>query len=297
MNKIATINIYMEGIESQKPEQRGEILMDKSKLFHGIGFDLIRYKSILEHGILSENAAYEKGVNIKRNFQGYNLNDTVSVTESPSVHKTFTSGAFGTYIRPGISFVIEGIPIDSSIAFRPPPQDIKEDFRSSRISKRASGYIDEAYVIHEIPKENLQGVMIPEDSLDKPLSELPLGLAKMGHNFIENRCRSLITDLAQEIGFSGDITQLEELIKSKEELENSPGYYSEKHNARQKLLEQMDKFMQEYIHKAFVQSTGQKQVTLRDVLKKYTPADMPIYNSDGMPINLNNDKSQDTVQN
>jgi len=45
------------GAEIPKEKQYGEVLRDKSKLFHGVGFDTIRLKSILQHGILSENTA------------------------------------------------------------------------------------------------------------------------------------------------------------------------------------------------------------------------------------------------
>ena len=45
--------------ESPEKKQFGEILKDRSKIFHGIEFDLIRLKRILDNGILSEKAAAE----------------------------------------------------------------------------------------------------------------------------------------------------------------------------------------------------------------------------------------------
>ena len=56
---------------------------------------------------LIEKAASEKGVDITRNYGGYNLSDSISVGESPAVHGTYTFGVFRNYIANGISFVIE----------------------------------------------------------------------------------------------------------------------------------------------------------------------------------------------
>jgi len=64
-----------EKFPSQIPEQEpcyGKILFDRSKYFHGIGFDFLRLKSILEKGILSEQAAQQENINFKRNYGGYN---------------------------------------------------------------------------------------------------------------------------------------------------------------------------------------------------------------------------------
>ena len=154
----------------------GEILYDKSLVFHGVGFDMIRLRNILEKGILSEQAAQAKGMELTRNYGGYNLGDSVSVAESPAINNSFTFGCFGNYIKGGISFVIKG----------------EHAYKAPKGSSRDGGYPDEAFIGHEVKRENITGVMVPADLLDAPLADLPLGLAKMGYAYIDNRCRKII---------------------------------------------------------------------------------------------------------
>jgi hypothetical protein len=53
-------------------------------LFHGIGTDVTRLVSILQHGILSPQEATKKGRAQARNYDhGYNLDNEVSATQSP----------------------------------------------------------------------------------------------------------------------------------------------------------------------------------------------------------------------
>ncbi|GEM_PF-6237042 len=253
-----------------KERQYGEVLLDKSKLFHGVGFDTIRFKSILEHGILSENAASQRGMNHTRNYGGYNLSDAVSVVESPSIHNTFTFGAFRIYIKDGISFVIDGV----------------NGFKARQGSSRDSGFVDEAYVSHEVPRSNISGVMVPEDALSKPVSELPIGLSHMGYGFVDNRSRRILADLEHELGYKADATALEEIIQQKEALENSDMDYLEKDKGRKELFNAMETNLQSHIGQAYSHHMGKETVTLRDVMTKYLPDGMQIYNSDGFPIDV-----------
>lgn len=265
------INSFEGGyIESPEKKQYGEILEDRSKIFHGIGFDLIRLQRILDNGILSEKAAAEKGVDITRNYGGYNLSDSISVGESPAVHETYTFGVFRNYIANGISFVIDGV----------------SAFKARKGSERDSGYIDEAFVSHSIPREKITGIMVPEEMLDLPLSKIPIGLARMGYGYIDNRCRKIIQDLEQECGFTDDASELEKLMKQKTELEGSNLEYSEKDQQRRKIFDQMEEFMQTYISNAYSKRFSVQEPTLRDVLAQQIPQGMSLYNSDGFPIKV-----------
>lgn len=260
---------------SEEKEQNeievGEILKDESKIFHGIGFDLIRLQGILSNGILSQRTAEGRGIDITRNYGGYNLNDNISVAESPAINKTYNFGAFENYIANGISFVIDGVPT----------------LKAREGSKGYSGYPDEVFVLGSIPKENITGMMIPEAMLDLPLSKLSLGLEKMGYNYIDNRCRKIIQDLGTECDFEEDTSRLEELIKQKSELEESNLGYSEEYSQkRQKIFDQMEEYMQEYIEKAYSKKFNIPSPTLRDILLQQIPQGMNLYNSDGFPITI-----------
>ena len=58
------------------------ILEDSNIAFHGINFDYFKMLSILQTGILSQNSAALLGVNIDRNYGGFNGNSQVSLSES-----------------------------------------------------------------------------------------------------------------------------------------------------------------------------------------------------------------------
>jgi hypothetical protein len=263
----------MENFPSQNSEKEpkyGEILYDRSKSFHGIGFDFLRMKSILEKGILSEQAAQQEGVSFKRNYGGYNLGDSVSVAESPAINNSFTFGCFGNYIKNGISFVIAN----------------EHPYKAPKGSSRDSGYLDEAFIHERVKRENISGVMIPKDLLDTSLAGLPLGLAKMGYAYVDERCRQIISGIETETGYHADTSRLEELIAKRRELEEKELDYSSKDEQRKAIFDQMEKLMGQLINNAFSQKTGKENPTLRDVLKLYLPESMKIYNSDGFEISL-----------
>jgi len=128
--------------------------------------------------------------------------------------------------------------------------------------------------------------MIPEEELDLPLSKIPVGLEKMGYSYIDNRCKKIIQYLEQECNFTDDISKLEELISQKEDLENANLKYLEKDKKRKEIFDQMEKFMQGYIGKAYSKKFNIPNPTLRDALIKIIPQEMSLYDSDGFPIKI-----------
>ncbi len=262
-----------EKFPSQIPEQEprhGEILLDRSKSFHGIGFDLLRLKSILEKGIVSEQEAQKENINFRRNYEGYNLGNSVSVAESPAVNNSFNFGCFGNYIKNGISLVISN----------------EYSFKAPKGSEIDSGYPDEAFIRDKVKRENITGVMIPEDLLDSQISELPVGLVKMGYAYIDERCRQIVCSLESETGYHADTVHLEELIKQKEQLKERDMDYLAKNNERKAIIEQIEHEIGKIISLAYAHKLGKENLTLRDVLKVYLPESMKTYNSDGFEVSL-----------
>ncbi len=248
----------------------GEILYDKKLVFHGIGFDIPKLRSILENGILSEQAAQSKGVKLTRNYGGYNLENSVSVAESPSINNSFTFGCFGNYIKNGISFVISE----------------KSAYKVNKGSSQYSGYPDEAFIGHEVKKENIVGIMVPTNLLSFPLANLPLDLAKIGCAYTDNRFRRIISDLEIETGYHADTTALEELIKKKKTIENKNLDYVEKHKKRNDIVMQIEKIISQSIETAFAQKLGIDHPTLKDALRLYIPKSIRVYDSNGFDIIL-----------
>jgi len=149
------------------------------------------------------------------------------------------------YIKDGISFVIDSM----------------HGFKVPKGSSRDSGFIDEEYVTHEVPRSNISGVMVPEDALSKPVSELPVGLSHMGYGFVDNRSRGVLSDLEQVLGYKADATSLEELIGQKEELEKSELDYFAKNKRRKELFDAMERVLQTQIGQAYSNRMQKDTVT------------------------------------
>lgn len=249
----------------------GEILYDQTKTFHGVGFDIGRLKGILDRGIVSEQSAQKEGYVHTRNYGGYNLQDSVSVAESPSKNNTFDYGCFKVYIKNGISFVI-----DNQVSYKAPkgsPQD--------------SGYADEAFIKDKVDRENIVGIMVPVEFLDTPLKDMYLlNLEKMGLIYINNRCKKILQDLQSETGYVADVMGLEQLIKKREELETQEMGYLEKWNKEKEIVEEMERLMSQHISQAYSEKLQIENPTLRDILKIYVPEDLKVYSSDGHVVDL-----------
>lgn len=259
----------------------GEILLDRSLLFHGIGFDFARLKGILHHGILSEDEARQRGVRFIRNYDGFNLANTVSVAKPPSIHNTFTNQAFNTYISNGISFIISGMKVEKDTprrysALRSIDDELEETLNVN--------FDDEAFVKDYIPLENITGIMAPHTALSKPISELPLVLQGTGIRYIDIRCRAMISFLQVECGFIGDTSSLRSFV---ERMNNLTRYHDVGvMNEVSDIVSQIDNFMRLYISRAYDKLFQKENATLRDVLRYYVPPGMRFFNSRGIPMDL-----------
>lgn len=268
-SQISIPKMQTDSVENRQP-QYGEVLYDRQNIFHGVGFDFIRLKGILENGILSERAATETGISLDRNYGGYNLKNYVSMAESPSINNSFTFGCFGTFIKDGISFIVK-----------------KEDtFKAPVGSSMDSGFADEIFVRNKVKRENITGVMVPSGLLDASIESLPSGIKKMGLGFVDNYCKKTLANLENETGYKTDGVDLEKLMEQKERLEKENIDYLEKSKKRDEILNGMGKTMSNYISEAYSKKLGKQNPTLRDVLALYLPSEMKVYNQDGIEISL-----------
>lgn len=266
-----TDQVLIPKIQTKEKVPYGEILRDRQNIFHGIGFDFIKLKGILENGILSEEAAKEKGVSLSRNYGGYNLKNYVSMAESPSINNSFTFGCFGTFVKDGISFVAR-----------------KENtFKAATGSTMDSGFVDEIFVRNEVKKENIVGVMLPFDQLDTPIKNLPFETTKMGLGFVDDYCKKTLINLENETDYKTEGVDLEKLIEQKSALESQDNVdYLEKSKVRDKIIDDIGKLMSGYVSEAYSKKSGIENPTLKDVLKLYLPPEMKLYNQNGIGISL-----------
>jgi hypothetical protein len=257
-----------------------ELLQDRSKYFHGIGFDLPRIGKILKLGILTEKEALAQGANVVRNTQGFNLNDTVSVAESPSINNTHAHGAFGLYIKSGISFVIDR---QNLHMFGIPSSITSDDLNVARPSSRICG---EQYIAGSVPTDNIVGVMVPEEMLNKKVTELSLGLKNIGWGQINDKCTKMVAELEKECGYTADISELYELIKRREAIRQQK-FGLERDKQEEQVILDMEKYVTGFMEKAYAKKMGKEDVTLRDILEHYLPSTMKVYDTSGSPIQLN----------
>jgi len=263
---------------SANPKQ--ELLQDKSKYFHGIGFDLPRIPKILKIGILNEKDALAQNANIQRNTRGFNLDDTISVAESPSINNTYDHGAFGLYIKSGISFVIDKQKLH---IFGIPSNITSDDLNVARPSSRIRG---EQFIEGSVPRDNIVGVMVPKEMLDIKIAELPLGLRNIGWGQINDKCKSLIAEVEKECAYSEDTSKLEEFVQKRELVQQLKGDSLVKGKQEEQIFLEMERVVTGFMERAYAKKLGKEDVRLKDVLEYYLPPAMKVYNTSGASIQL-----------
>lgn len=254
------------GQNSDSPEnirEKGDILADPELLFHGIsGFDITRLKSILNHGILTGGSLTASGRG-NRNFSGYNKDNMVSVAESPSVNNTYRHGAYGAFVANGIGLIIDG---KNSI-----PDNVTG----------GSGIPGERYVVGDISINNISGVILPSESLDMRIEDLPIGLNRMGSGFVKERVQSILRNLNIDSS-SGEI---EAILNELDNNEASSEEYLARKNKQDDLIMKLDLSLSALISKEYAKESDQEP-TLRNVLRDILPDNLQVYDEDGEEIVL-----------
>lgn len=244
------------------------ILNDPKYIFHGVGFDTLSLRKILQHGLLSEQASKDMDVKISKNNIGYNLSRYISFSESPATSGMNRKGSFGTYSLKGISLIVDRT---KNIAIK-----------ASKGSRMDSGFPDEVYVATRVAPEDIKGVMINSNFLNRRISELSYGVEKMGTGLIAGRCLQTIQELSDDFGYNEDVSILKRLLGELDSatLKNFPSFveYDKQVN---KLRSEINSFMQSYIESAYNYYLEQEETTLRDVMKHDLPEGMKIYDTDG----------------
>ena len=167
------------------------ILEDKSLRFHGVGHNILKFISILENGILTKNDSKNTELYTK-NYGGYNQDNMVSTTISPSEFGTYTHGAFGTFISEGIGFVLKDC------------QGIK-----SSSTLHHSGFDDEEFHIGSIEPSKIVGIIANRELMQKKVTDLDI-LKGMGTGFIDSTCYTIISN--SEIDFWDEQKKEKEFI-------------------------------------------------------------------------------------
>lgn len=163
----------------------------ENTLIHSVGFNLFKFSSILEHGILSEKSALRENVNLARNFDGYNFDEYISMIRYIYVDNGVNS-SYNRFAKKGISFIVEDV-------------DFIYDYNEEYIN-----YNDEVLVKDKIDRSKIKCIMVPEEYAYSSLKDLPMiNLRSYKYKNIKNNADNLI-EFAKHMGY--EITSLEKNI-------------------------------------------------------------------------------------
>lgn len=245
------------------------ILENANISFHGINFDYFKMISILETGILSQNAATSLGISIDRNYDGYNENSQVSLSESPSIHDTYNHGAFNAFVKNGISFVI-----DTSNMYC--------------IQDNKSGIPGEIYVDHSVPRENIIGIMLPEQYLQTSIDKLNI-FGDMGTGYVDDYALNFVDKINSlfETSFSN-----EEIIDCIEKKKNLSGDFFDKMKQEKDINQQINRIITKFFDLGFRTAyQTPNSPTLLDTITILTDGKIPIYANNGNLITERKNKT------
>jgi hypothetical protein len=125
--------------------------------YHSVGFNIVKLDSILRNGLMSLDKAKKENISYARNYEGYNLNDTISLVREIYANID-TDGAYKKYISKGITISMN-LPLDMIIF---------------DISERIINHTDEVLGKDYIPKEYFTSLIIPEEYTECSIEELPI---------------------------------------------------------------------------------------------------------------------------
>ena len=114
-------------------------------LFHGIGFNYYTLESILKYGILSKKEAVKENIPLAKNYDGYNMDDTISLVNTAYTNIDDLGSAYHAFIENGISFLVD--------------RKIKYIYDKN---KRYINRPDEVLVLDKIDTTCLKKIIIPE---------------------------------------------------------------------------------------------------------------------------------------
>lgn len=241
------------------------ILNDTNLRFHGVGHNILKFISILEHGILTEDDSKRTKLYTK-NYGAYNKSNMVSITISPFTYGTFNHGAFGTFIANGIGFVLEnsqGINASKTVC--------------------DSGFIDEEFHIGSIDKSNIVGIIVSKDLKNKNISDLNI-LSKIGTGYVDDTCISILEFLNNSGVMEIDLQHINELISKKNELRGNLDFFEYMEKEKSIIL-QMNKKIMEYLEQYFKIILDRENVSVNDIIDFYNKDNLPIYDENGRLLN------------
>ena len=154
-----------EYLDEKYLEDQESVKIGEMPCYHGIGYDFIKFKSILKHGILSYVELIDKGLKGARNFNGGNSISWISlVGTDATLYDQDKLSAYDSFIKDSISFECE---LEVYKGF---PKQCKDEAIEMGIPYEHSNYYDEVYAKSKISIDEITKIRVPINN--KKLSEI-----------------------------------------------------------------------------------------------------------------------------
>lgn len=198
--RMRDLDIAYPALNSEYSRQKDKI--DDKSCFHGVGSDFFKLESILNNGILSAYSRKKQKLNVSSNFYGSNGSLWISVVDASMVSQN--GNAYRKYIQKGISLYCH-------------VQKFKED-NIHKISgyadtKDKNEYIDEKYVFDRIDTDQIHSIFIPNDMVEKDVSELNYMICASVYNNINDTVNYYKNEMKKRGFFSIDDSHVNKLLQ------------------------------------------------------------------------------------
>lgn len=232
-------------------------------LLHTCGFNFYSFVNIMKNGIMSSSMAKEKGIDLNRNFDGSNLDDTISCVRYLYVNDEIEDGAYNLHIKHGISFIIEDV-------------DYIYD-KSDRVIHR----YDEVLVKDYIDISKIKGILIPESYFGCSLNELEyIRRSSTSYVLVKNNLNKLISFI-NLLGGNSSIKEYDDYLRELYLINEA--FRSEKDELEMKslkddfvdVIDEINYYLGNEMNECFKKILGDN-VCLYDVVN-YFNKDLPIY--------------------
>lgn len=236
----------------------------ENSLIRSMGFNPYKIESILKNGILSKNKAMELGISLSRNYNGYNLDDYISLTRPFYSNKNDERSCYYSLIPKNVNLIIENQPF---------LYDQKYNYFN---------HPDEVLVEDIIPNEKFTGLVIPENLRNRKLMELPMINVKT--NFYIN-IKENSEELIKYLNTYGHEINKEEYHDLMEELKltiKALNQDKDNEELKQDFFEikiEISAFLAEEVQKTFDKLLGKENTTLQEMIEylNYKTLGLPIY--------------------
>ena len=228
--------------------------MSNNFCYHGIGENLLRYESIMNTGILSAS----KGILIDgfsvNGEMHYNGKNNISVV----VPHDDNFGALRVYILDGgISFYIKD-------AYYTLASNTDHD----------SGYLDEAFVFDEIPKNQISGIIVNSNIRKKKISELSI-IGNPGYASIVPIVKSTLTTLSK-FGIPKPKNLDVLLNQLNTALEDMSLDFLELGNKIDKIKNKINRELGKMVEVYYKTKLGKNNIDVMDIINHFNTLDLPI---------------------